>query len=157
MSKERFEDLFKEEKIAAPKLKPGDRIEAKIAEVTSEHIFLDIGGKSEGVLATAELTDEEGNITVQPGDTVKVFFLSVRSGSMVFTTSVGSSQASLNELEEAYQSGIPVEGRVTAEIKGGFSVTVAGQRGFCPYSQMDIRRIEDPEEYIENSNKFKII
>lgn len=157
MSEERFEDLFSEDKVAAPKLKPGDRIEAKVAEVSGENIFLDIGGKSEGVLAAAELKDEEGNITVKPGDTVKAFFLSFRSGAMVFTTSVGTGQASLNELEDAFHSGIPVEGRVTGEVKGGFSITVAGQRGFCPYSQMDIRRIEDPEEYLENSYKFKII
>lgn len=157
MTDERFEDLFNETKVTAPKLKPGDRIETTVAEITSDYIFLDVGGKSEGVISASELTDEEGNITVQPGDKIKVFFLSVRAGSMVFTTSVGSSQASLNELEEAFRSSIPVEGRVTGEVKGGFSVTVAGQRGFCPYSQMDIRRIEDPEEYIEQTFKFKII
>jgi len=76
---------------------------------------------------------------------------------MVFTTRVGAGQASLQELEDAFHSGIPVEGRVTAEIKGGFEVKVAGQRGFCPYSQMDLRRIEDPEEYLDKQFPFKII
>jgi len=76
---------------------------------------------------------------------------------MVFTTSVGSSHASLLELEEAFRSGIPVEGRVVSEIKGGFEVVVAGQRGFCPYSQMDIRRVEDPADYLDKAYQFKII
>ena len=152
MSEERFEDLFNEQKVEAPKLKPGDRIEAKVAGISGENIFLDIGGKSEGILAAAELTDPEGNISVQAGETIKVFFLSVRSGSMVFTTKIGSGQASLNELEDAFHSGIPVEGRVAKEVKGGFEVKIAGQRGFCPYSQMDVRRIENPEEYLENTS-----
>ncbi len=157
MSEERFEDLFNEKQVAAPRLSPGDRIEAKIAGISGENIFLDIGGKSEGVLAAAELRDQEDNITVQVGDTVQVYFLSTRGGSMVFTTRIGAGQASLQELEEAFHSGIPVEGRVTKEIKGGFEVTVAGQRAFCPYSQMDIRRIEDPTAYLDNQYPFKII
>jgi small subunit ribosomal protein S1 len=157
MSEERFEDLFNEKQVSAPKLKPGDRIEAKIAGLSGESIFLDIGGKSEGILAASELTDQEGNITVEAGDTVKVFFLANRDGSMVFTTKVGAGQASMQELEDAFHSGIPVQGRVTSEIKGGFQVTVAGQRGFCPFSQMDVRRVEDKELYLDNLFQFKII
>lgn len=157
MSEERFEDLFNEKQVSAPKLKPGDRIEAKIAGLSGESIFLDIGGKSEGILAASELADQEGNVTVEAGDTVKVFFLSNRDGSMVFTTKVGAGQASMQELEDAFHSGIPVQGRVTSEIKGGFQVTVAGQRGFCPFSQMDVRRVEDTDVYIDNLFQFKII
>jgi len=157
MSEERFEDIFNEKQVSAPKLKPGDRIEATIAGLSGESIFLDIGGKSEGILAASELTDQEGNITVEAGDTVKVFFLSNRDGSMIFTTKVGAGQASMQELEDAFHSGIPVQGRVTSEIKGGFQVTVAGQRGFCPFSQMDVRRVEDTDVYLGNLFQFKII
>lgn len=157
MSEERFEDLFNENKVAAPKIKPGDRINAKIVGISGESIFLDIGGKSEGVVDAAELRDEEGNINLRTGDTLNVFFLATRGGSMIFTTRLGSGQTSSQELEDAFHSGIPVEGRVTAEIKGGFEVKVAGQRGFCPYSQMDIRRIENPTEYLDKQLQFKII
>lgn len=157
MSEERFEDLFNEDKVKTPKLKPGDRIDAKVAGRSGENVFLDIGGKSEGVLAASELVDQEGNVNVQAGDTLQVFFLSTRGGSMVFTTKIGAGKASLNALEDAFQLGIPVEGKVASEVKGGFEITVAGQRGFCPYSQMDIRRIEDPEEYLENTYQFKVI
>ena len=76
---------------------------------------------------------------------------------MLFTTRLGSGQTTSRELEEAFQSGIPVEGRVTGEVKGGFSVTVAGQRGFCPYSQMDIRKVEKADDYLEKTFAFKII
>jgi len=157
MTEESFADLFQEKTVAKKKLQPGDRVEAVVADISGENIFLDIGGKSEGVLKAAEFQDDEGNCTVQAGDTLKVFFVAQRGGEMIFTTKLGSGQASLQEIEDAFHSGIPVEGRVAKEIKGGFEIKVAGQRGFCPYSQMDIRRVEDPEEYIEQTFSFKVM
>jgi small subunit ribosomal protein S1 len=157
MSDETFADLFQDNPLARTNLQPGNRIEATVVGISGENIFLDAGGKSEGVLGAAELRNADGELTVALGDRVKVFFLAARGGEMVFTTRLGSGQTSSRELEEAFQSGIPVEGRVTGEVKGGFSVTVAGQRGFCPYSQMDIRKVENSEEYIEKTFAFKII
>ncbi len=157
MNEERFADLFQVKNVSSRNLKPGDRIDARVADISGENIFLDVGGKSEGVMAAAEVRNPDGRIELKPGDVVKVYLLAVRGGEMVFTTSVGSSHASLLELEEAFRSGIPVEGRVASEIKGGFEVVVAGQRGFCPYSQMDIRRVEDPADYLDKSYQFKII
>ncbi|BCO09853.1 30S ribosomal protein S1 [Desulfolithobacter dissulfuricans] len=157
MSDERFEDLFQEKTVTKQKLFPGDKVEAVVAGTSGENVFLDVGAKSEGVISAAELRNEDGELTVKPGDTLAVFLLAVRNGEMVFTTRIGSGQASVQELEDAFHSGIPVEGRVTGEIKGGFQVTVAGQRGFCPYSQMDIRRIENPDEYVDKTFSFKII
>ncbi len=157
MTEESFADLFQEKTVAKKKLQPGDRVEAVAADISGENIFLDIGGKSEGVLKAAEFLDEDGKCTVRIGETLKVFFVAQRGGEMIFTTRLGSGQASLQELEDAFHSGIPVEGRVSKEIKGGFEIKVAGQRGFCPYSQMDIRRVEDPEEYIEQTLSFKVM
>jgi small subunit ribosomal protein S1 len=59
-------------------------------------------------------------------------------------------------LGAAAESGIPVEGKVAAVIKGGYEVTVAGQRAFCPMSQMDLRRAEAPEDYVGRVLEFRI-
>ncbi|WP_028578936.1 30S ribosomal protein S1 [Desulfogranum japonicum] len=157
MSDDKFADLFQETPIDGPKLKPGDKVKAVIAEISGENVFLDIGAKSEGVINKAELVDEEGNMQYAPGESIQVFLLSNRGGELLFTTRIGSGQASLQEVEDAFQSGIPVQGKVTGEIKGGFSVDVAGSRAFCPYSQMDIRRIERPEDYLEQTLAFRVI
>ncbi len=157
MNEERFADLFQVKNESHRNLKPGDRIDARVADISGENVFLDIGGKSEGVLAAAEVRNQDGQIELKPGDVVKVYLLAVRGGEMIFTTRVGSGHASLLELEEAFRSGIPVEGRVVSEIKGGFEVLAAGQRGFCPYSQMNIRRVEDPADYLDKAYQFKII
>ncbi|MEE4164765.1 MAG: S1 RNA-binding domain-containing protein, partial [Desulfocapsaceae bacterium] len=57
-----------------------------------------------------------------------------------------------------WRSGVPVEGTVKAEIKGGFEVTLSGNvRAFCPYSQMGLRRVEDPAgEYLDSRKTFRI-
>src|SRR6267142_511901 len=59
-------------------------------------------------------------------------------------------------LAVAAQTGIPVEGRVAAVIKGGYEVTVGGLRGFCPFSQMDLRRVDAAEEYVGRVLEFLV-
>jgi small subunit ribosomal protein S1 len=56
----------------------------------------------------------------------------------------------------AAQSGMPVDGKVAAVIKGGYEVTVGGLRAFCPQSQMDLRRAAAPEEYVGRVLEFRI-
>lgn len=155
MEEERFDQLFEEKTTQHARLEPGDRIEAVIVGISGENVFLDVGGKSEGVLAAAELRGEDGELAKGEGDRVEVYFLSSRGGESVFTTRLGGG-ASARELEEAFQAGVPVEGTVTAEVKGGFSVTIAGQRCFCPYSQMDVRRVESAADYIGMTRAFRI-
>lgn len=155
MEEERFDQLFEEKKSHPARLEPGDRVDAVIVGMSGENVFLDVGGKSEGVMAASELRDEGGELTKAVGDRVEVYFLTNRGGEMVFTGRLGAGYGS-RELEEAFQAGVPVEGTVTAEVKGGFSVTVAGQRCFCPFSQMDVRRVEKAEDYIGRSFAFRI-
>ncbi|ETR66127.1 MAG: hypothetical protein OMM_13211, partial [Candidatus Magnetoglobus multicellularis str. Araruama] len=61
------------------------------------------------------------------------------------------------QLEDAYHSSMPVEGKVREQCKGGFYVELLQKRAFCPISQMDISFIENPEEYIGNSYRFMIV
>lgn len=157
MSDETFAELFQAKTVSQASLKPGTKIEATIVGISGENIFLDVGGKSEGVLQASELRNEADELTVSVGDRIQVFFLAARGGEMIFTTRLGSNQGGSRELEEAFQAAIPVEGKVTGEVKGGFSVTVSGQRCFCPFSQMDVRKVETPEEYLEKTMTFKII
>jgi small subunit ribosomal protein S1 len=152
-----FAELF-QETAAAPKerLRPGQKIEATVVRIAKEWIFLDLGAKSEGSVARNEFSDAEGNLTVQEGDRVQVYFLSEKKNERLFTAKI-SGGAVAGHLEEACQSGIPVEGTVTAETKGGFDVRISGSvRAFCPFSQMEMRRIENAEEYIGKKFAFRV-
>ncbi len=153
-----FEELFKAEKTKKIRhLTPGQKIKATIVGMNNETTFLDVGGKSEGVLNSSELKDGEGHFRHQIGDVLDVYFLQAKAAEQLFTTTIGSGSSNAH-LEEAFRSGIPVEGFVKAEIKGGFEITLGGNvRGFCPFSQMGIRRVEDAsKEYLETHMKFQI-
>ena len=155
---ESFADLFNEKDVSPERLSPGQKISAVVVGITPENIFLDVGGKSEGCLDRKELEDEDGNVSIAVGDSVDAYFLSASRNEMLFTTRIGAGPASRAFLEEAYRSGIPLEGFVKKEVKGGFEVAVSGSiRAFCPFSQMDIRRLSEPEEYIDQHQLFKII
>ncbi len=157
-STDNFADLFESHQAKPLRHhKPGEKITARVAGISGENIFLDVGGKSEGVLQASELLDEEGNVRVKPGDTVDVYFLQMQNGEQLYTTTLGSG-ASAAHLEEAWRSQIPVEGYVAGEIKGGFEITLSGNiRGFCPYSQMGLRRVEDPvATYVDQHMPFRI-
>ena len=154
---ENFADLFKDDGPPKKQLSPGQKIKAVVVVVSQDSIFLDVGEKSEGFVDRKEVEDESGNVTVKAGDTLEVYFLSSARNEMLFTTKIGGGSTSRAHLEEAYRSSIPLEGFVKKEIKGGFEVTVAGNvRTFCPFSQMDIKRISDPEDYVDQHMLFKI-
>jgi small subunit ribosomal protein S1 len=154
---ESFADLFTDESISSKCLTPGQKIQATVVDISQDSIFLDVGEKSEGYLDRKELEDETGAVTVKAGDTLEVYFLSAAHNEMLFTTKIGGGSTSRAHLEEAYRSSIPLEGLVKKEIKGGFEITVAGNvRAFCPYSQIDLKKITDPDDYIGSNMLFKI-
>ena len=86
------------------------------------------------------------------------FFLSFKNNEMLFTTRLGDDATGTEHLEEAFHSGIPLEGQIEKEIKGGFAVKIAGNtRAFCPYSQMGLHRVEDTGQYVNQRMTFRII
>jgi len=153
-----FAELFQEtESTPIRRLKPGQKITATIVGISKESIFLDTGGKSEGILDAAELQTDSEEQEAAIGDKLEVYFLKAKGGAQLFTISIGSGK-NTEHLEEACRSSIPVEGLVKEEIKGGFEITLGGSiRAFCPYSQMGLRRVEDAAaEYLDKRMNFLI-
>ena len=111
MSDETFADLFQAKTVSRKPIQPGDRVEAIVVSTSGENIFLDIGGKSEGVLNASELRNEAGELTVAIGDRIKVFFRASRGGEMMFTTRLGSGQTSSRELDRERNRCHPVSRR----------------------------------------------
>ena len=144
----------------------GEPVEAHVVQISNETVFIDVGAKSEGFIDAAEFTDREGNITVKEGDTVKAFYMPnpKRRDEFRFTTRIGRSDSKDGDsnptkdmLENAFNSGLPVEGIVKAERKGGYDVDVSGVSTFCPYSQMGYRTKAEPSEFIGKKLTFAII
>ena len=134
----------------------GERVSLKVVAVSADTVFLDLNAKSEGVLDAAELTDENGVCSVQAGDEIDVYFIGNENGEARFTTKISGGKADKSILENAYKNGIPVEGHVDKEIKGGYEVTVGTSRAFCPYSQMGFRQKGDAASFVGKHLVFKI-
>lgn len=156
---ESFAALFEQSNKRAQRLEPGSKIKTTVITVTGDSVYVDLGGKSEGVIALSEFLDEQGAPRVKEGDEIEAYFLSVQDGVKRLTTLVrGYSSAKLTAVREAFESGLPIMGDVKAEIKGGFEVSIGGVRCFCPVSQIDLLRgRRESAAYLKQAFPFKVI
>ena len=153
-----FAELLDESYLTPKHFSVGEKIEAAIVKISPEWIFLDLGAKSEGYIDRKEFTDEKGNLTVKEGDKITAYFISSRHSEKLFTTKLLARKSVDEYLINAYRNQIPLEATVEKEIKGGFSVKIsASASGFCPYSQMDTKRIEDAATFVGKKLDFIVI
>ncbi|SDT83793.1 30S ribosomal protein S1 [Desulfobacula phenolica] len=136
-------------------LSQGDMVEGEIISIGSTNVYVDTGTKSDGVVAKIELLDENGEFVYKAGDKLKLYVVSLSESEVILSKALsGAGKAAM--LQDASQDGTPVEGKVTEVIKGGFSVDIMGKRAFCPVSQMDVKYVENQEEYIGQTHHFLI-
>ena len=154
---ESFAELFEKSAKRTNWLEPGQKLTARVLKVSAEWIFIDTGQKGEGVVDIKEFLDLDGNVTVKEGDSIIAYFLSSNHGEMRFTTRLGGGASGSAQLEDAWRSGVPVEGQVEKEIKGGFEIKLGGTtRAFCPFSQIALRRVDSAESLIGTRLAFRI-
>jgi small subunit ribosomal protein S1 len=157
MEEESFAELLEGSLVKPVRFEAGNKVKGRIVTITDECVFLDLGGKSEGCLDRKELLDEEGNLSVSEGDLIHAYFLSSGGEGIRLTTQIKGGDAGRRHLEDAWRSGIPLEGVVEKEIKGGFEIKiVGGLRGFCPFSQMGLQRVADSNELVGRHLAFRI-
>ena len=144
---ESFAEMFEQSsKQKSSWLEPGQKVSGRVLKVSNEWIFMDTGQKGEGVVDIKEFLDLDGAVTVKEGDIIAAYFLSSSHGEMRFTTRIGGGASGSSQLEEAWQAGVPVDGLVEKEIKGGYEIKLGGTaRAFCPFSQMSLRRTDNSE------------
>jgi small subunit ribosomal protein S1 len=136
----------------------GETVRAPIVSIGAEAAFVDLGAKSDGMLDLVELRDADGRVTVAVGDIIEARVVEVggKAGCIVLRRTMGRGPEANAELEQAFQHGIPVEGVVASVNKGGVEVQIAGNRAFCPISQLDVHRVEDATSYIGQKLTFRI-
>lgn len=135
-------------------LEEGQLIEGTVVQVSGDDVFIDIGYKAEGRVPVSEF-DAEPAI----GDTVEVVLLrkDIRHGGVSVSKRKADEKRFWKELKNAHQEHLPVTGKVVKAIKGGFEIRLHGAiRGFNPISKMDIRRVEEPEEFVGNTYQFLV-
>lgn len=137
-------------------IRVGQVIFARVVGFSADSVFLDVGAKSEGVIKKAELLDEAGELHVKEGDKVEARVRNIEGGTVMLSKVLPhQSLKNREELREAHRIGMPVEGRVQAQNKGGYDVEIGGMRAFCPASQIDLR--PGPQElYVGKKFPFRI-
>ena len=118
MSQE-FAALFEASLKSTTRFAKGQPIEGVIVAIAPEVALVSVGGKGEASISVEELKDDDGDVEVNVGDRIKAVVVSTQGG-LTLSRRMALGAASLGQLEEAYRSGLPVEGKVMGVVKGGY-------------------------------------
>ena len=144
-----------EASLKARRIEQGQTIQGTIVAIGPEVAFVDVGGKGEATIDVDELKDADGQLEVAVGERIEAVVVST-AGGLTLSRKLARGAATARQLEEAFHTGLPVEGRVERTVKGGYEVRLAGMRAFCPFSHIDIARGTDPSAHVGKVYTFRI-
>src|SRR5436190_566891 len=137
----------------------GEIVRGTVVGVSDKYVMVDIGYKSEGVVAREEFVDRSGNLTVKPGDEVDVLIKSLENqdGYAILSRAAAVQVQSWEKLRRAHQNHETITGRVTERIKGGLKVDLEGIPAFLPGSQVDVRPVRNLESFMNQDIEVRVI
>ena len=152
---ESFAALFEE---SVKQVKEGEVVDGKVVAMDDDHVQVDVGFKSEGLVDRWEFMEEDGTMLVKVGDIVDVLVESTEDeeGRIVLSKEKADRVRLWNEISKAYDEDRAVEGTIVSRVKGGLAVDI-GVKAFLPGSQVDLRPIRNLEDMLGKKLEFKII
>jgi len=159
--KDTFEDyksLLEKYQFNAKELVPGKIVRGKVIKITSAHVLLDIGFKSEGIIPIEDFDKGAELKEIRQGDEVEAVLerSDRKEGYLILSHKKAVTLTALNNLEKAFNQKTWVTGKITEKTKNGYTVNV-GIDTFLPDSHADIRVVKEPEKLLGNKYKFKVI
>jgi small subunit ribosomal protein S1 len=150
-----FEKLYKQ---SLKSFKAGSVVRAKVLQVRSGVVMLDLGYKSDGVIPVEQFTDEELK-ALKPGDELEVFLEAAEdsNGNLLLSREKAKKLQAWDSVNRAYQTGDVVKGRVLSTIKGGLTVDIGGLTAFLPGSQVDTKPVQNLGQMVGQVLEMKII
>jgi small subunit ribosomal protein S1 len=141
--------------------KEGDVVSGKVVRIDKDEVLVDIGYKSEGVIPSNELSIRKSvdpSEEVSLGDDVDALVLTKedQEGRLILSKKRARFEKAWRRIETAAESGEPVEGKVIEVVKGGLILDL-GVRGFLPASLVDIRRVQNLDEFMSQTLECKVI
>ena len=140
--------------------KEGEIVQGTVVAVQRDNVVIDIGGKSEGMIALSEFADGSGEITVKAGDRIDVYIESRENddGLVMLSKEKADKMKVWDEISSACERDELIEGTISQRVKGGLSVTIrGGVKAFLPGSQVDLRPIRNLDKLIGQTYQFKVI
>ena len=139
-------------------VKEGELAKGKVLAIDDDYVTVDVGFKSEGMIAAWEFMDEDGTLLVGVGDDVEVLVEDAEDedGRVVLSKEKAERLKVWDEISQAYEREESVEGTIVARVKGGLSVDI-GVKAFLPGSQVDLRPVRNLDGMIGDRAHFRII
>ena len=139
----------------------GDVVSGNVVRIDQDEVLVDIGYKSEGVIPMNELSIRKSvdpHDEVELGEEVDALVLTKedQDGRLVLSKKRARFEKAWRKIEGAAESGEPVEGTVIEVVKGGLIIDL-GVRGFLPASLVDIRRVQNLDEFLGTKIECKVI
>src|SRR6478609_379743 len=144
-----------------PTINEGEVVHGTVVRVDKDEVLVDIGYKSEGVIPVSELSIRR---SVNPADEVSVgeeidalvMQKEDTEGRLILSKKRARFELAWKAIEAAAESGQAVTGKVIEVVKGGLILDL-GVRGFLPASLVDIRRVQDLDEFLGKELRCKVI
>jgi small subunit ribosomal protein S1 len=155
---ESFADLF-EQSLEQLDMTPGAIVTGIVIDIDSDWVTVHAGLKSEGVIPRIQFLDEQGNLSLEVGDEVKVALETVEDGfgETRLSREKAKRAESWMELEAAYEKNDIVTGVINGKVKGGFTVDLNNIRAFLPGSLVDVRPVRDTLHLEGQELEFRLI
>ena len=155
---ENFADLF-EQSLSEIDMTPGAIVTGTIIDIDTDWVTVHAGLKSEGVIPRTQFLDEQGNLSLEVGDEVKVALETVEDGfgETRLSREKAKRAESWMELEAAYEKNDIVTGVINGKVKGGFTVDLNNIRAFLPGSLVDVRPVRDTLHLEGQQLEFRLI
>jgi len=154
-SDEDFGSLF-EQSLKSPK--PGEVVSGRVVSIGRDHVTVDIGYKSEGIVRLQEFLDRDGNLLVHEGDVIDVYFETTDSdtGDILLSRQKALQFKVWHDIEKAFERDGAVEGTIVGKVKGGLKVDI-GVAAFLPGSHADLRPARNLDRYVGQRGRFAIL
>ena len=139
-------------------LTEGEIVSGKVIDVTSNHVIVDVGYKSEGLVPISEFSKRDGKVDVEIGEEVDVLLEKTEDGEghVLLSKRKAERMKVWADVERSHDAGEIIQGRVLDRIKGGLTVDI-GIRAFLPGSLVDIKPIKNLESLCGEELEFKVI
>lgn len=154
---ESYEQLLDDYSHLAPPAE-GEVLMGHVLQITPQGVIVDVGLKQEGCVPLEQVSTPDGQIVVQPGDTIEVMVDRRREmeGYIALSHERASRIRAWDTLEKAFRESLMMSGRVLGRVKGGLSVDV-GVVAFMPSTQVDVRPMHNLDAFIGQDIVVKVV
>ena len=141
-------------------LQEGNVFKGKVMKINGDSVIVDVGLKSEGIVSLREFAQKgiESDV-VGIGDEIEVMVVGRdrESGLLILSKQRVDEIRTWEKIDKSLTEGIPIDGVIVSEVKGGFIVNAGGISAFLPLSQVDIKPVKNPASFVGRHLKFRAI